>query len=41
VMTLEGLQASLAAALDALAQTEAAVRRNQVRGTLSVVAGTG
>jgi len=41
VMTLEGLQASLAAALDALVQTEALVRRNRVRGFLRVVAGTG
>ena len=41
VMTLDGLQASLAAALDALVQTEALVRRNRVRGSLRVVAGTG
>jgi hypothetical protein len=41
VMTLEGLQASLAAALDALVQAEALVRRNRVRGSLRVVAGTG
>jgi len=41
VMTLEGLKSSLAAAVAALANTEAAVRRNRVRDSLSLVAGTG
>jgi hypothetical protein len=41
VMTLEGLKSSLAAAVAALAYTEAAVRRSRVRDSLSLVAGTG
>ena len=41
VMTLEGLKSSLAAAVAALACTEAAVRRSRVRDSLSLVAGTG
>ena len=41
VMTIEGLRASLAAAESALAKTEEAVRRDRVRGSLSVIAGTG
>lgn len=39
VMTIAGLQASLAAALDALAEREQAVRRERVRDSLSVIAG--
>jgi uncharacterized protein YbcI len=41
VMTIEGLRGSLAAAESSLAETEEAVRRNRVRGSLSVIAGTG
>jgi len=41
VMTLEALQASLAAALGVLTEKEEAVRRERVRSSLSVIAGTG
>ena len=41
VMTLEALQASLAAALRVLTEKEEAVRRERVRSSFSVIAGTG
>jgi len=41
VMTIEGLRSSLAALESALAAPEEAVRRDRVRGSLSVIAGTG
>lgn len=41
VMTIEGLRSSLAALESALAEPEESVRRDRVRGSLSVIAGTG